>query len=100
MEDGKTRWEVGTEQMGEKFEPWSICTDQSNCVYVADCEQDKVHLFSAVDGAVIKTFDVGRYCGIYNIIAVRFYDQHLYVEHKNENKREYVILKFKQIKAM
>ena len=100
MEEGKTRWEVGTEQMGKKFKPWSICTDQNDCAYVADFGQKKIHLLSASDGTVIKTFDVGRYCGIYNIFAVRFYDQHLYVEHKYEVKREYAILKFKQIKAM
>ena len=37
----RTRWEVGKEQMGEKFNPWSICTDQNDCAYVADFGQNK-----------------------------------------------------------
>ena len=50
MVGGKTRWEVGKEQMGEKFKPYSICTDEDNTIYVADFGQNKIHLLSAEDG--------------------------------------------------
>ena len=72
MIGGKTRWEVGNQQMGEKFEPWSICTNQNNCAYVADFGQDKIHLLSASDGTLIKRFDVDSYYGIVNVFAVQF----------------------------
>ena len=87
--------------MGEKFEPWSICTNQNNCAYVADFGQDKIHLLSASDGTVIKRFDVGSNFGIINIFTVRFHDQHLYVEHKavEGSVQKYAISKFKQINA-
>ena len=92
----KTRWEVGKQQMGEKFFPWSICTDQNNCAYVADFGQDKIHLLSASDGAVLKQFD-SRNFGISNIFTVRFHDQYLYVEHKIYDSK-YAISKFKESK--
>ena len=101
MEEGKTRWKVGEEQMGEAFHPWSICSDQDNCAYVADFGQKKIHLFSASDGTVIKRFDLLNFYGIDNAFTVRFHDQHLYVEHKvTKYGTKYKILKFKQIKTM
>ena len=104
MVQGKTRWEAGKEQMGTKFKPWSICTDGNGCAYVADCGQDKIHLLSASDGMLIKRFDVGSCYGIQNVFTVRFHDQHLYIEWKNQQKnqkvKKYVIMKFKQIKEM
>ena len=102
MEDGKTVWKAGKEQMGEKFEPWSICTNENNCAYVADFGQEKIHLLSASDGTVIKRFEVGSYYGIRNIVAVRFHNQHMYVENGvSKNKiTVYEITKFKQIKKM
>ena len=96
MVGGKTRWEVGKEQMGEKFDPWSICTDQKGCAYVADFGQNKIHLLSATDGAVLKQFD-GRNFGIYDIFTVRFHDEHLYVEHVPPAPlSKYTISKFKE----
>ena len=92
---GKTRWEVGKEEMGEKFYPYTICTDQNGCAYVADNGQDKIHLLSVSDGTVIKRFDVGSNYGIRNVIAIRFHDHHLYVEHKIPNSK-YAISKFKE----
>ena len=80
--------------MGKKFEPWSICTDDDNTVYVADFDQDKIHLLSASDGSVLKQFD-GKNIGIINIFTVRFHDQHLYVEHKIGGSK-YAIIKFKE----
>ena len=94
MVGGKTRWEVGKQQMGKKFKPWSICTDQHDCAYVADFGQRKIHLLSASNGAVIKRFDPGN-VGIYNIFTVRFHDQHLYVEYKIHDSK-YAISKFKE----
>ena len=68
MEDGKTRWEIGEEQMGEKFKPSTVCTDGNDCAYVADVGQNKIHLLSAYDGTLIKRFDV-RFL---NIFCVRY----------------------------
>ena len=93
MISGKTRWEAGKEQMGEKFYPWSICTDEENTVYVADFEQIMIHLLSAEYGSVITSIDTRHY-GMWNLIAVRIHDQHLYVEHVPSDK--YVISKFKR----
>ena len=90
MIGGKTRWEVGKEQMGEEFRPYSICTGDDNTIYVADTGLHKIHLLSASDGTVIKQFEPARNM---NIIAVKFHDQHLYVEH--DQKPKYAISKFK-----
>ena len=96
MIGGKTRWQVGKEQMGEKFFPVSICTDDYNTVYVADFSL-MIHLLSVADGSVIKQIN-GKNYGIYDIFTVRFHDHHLYVEHVNyELKRKYAISKFKEI---
>ena len=102
MENGETRWEVGKEQIGEKFEPWSICTDQNDCVYIADWGQKNIHLLSATDRTLIKSFDVRSNHGINNIVAVRFHDQHLYVEWRIHSVKEQTcaITKLKQIKEM
>ena len=101
MIGGKTRWEVGKEQMGEEFFPWSICTDQNNCAYIADFTQRKIHALSASDGTLTKRFDVDSYYGIVNVFAVRLHGQHLYVEHKavEGSVQKYAISKFKQINA-
>ena len=93
MVGGKTRWEVGKKQMGEKFLPWSICTDDDNTIFVADFEQIMIHLLSAEDGSVITSIGTGHY-GMWNLVAVRIHDDHLYVE--NRNVDNYVISKFKR----
>ena len=96
MIGGKTRWEVGKEQIGEKFRPYSICTDQHENVYVADLGQNKIYLLSASDGTVLKQFD-GRNFGIRDLFTVRFHDQHLCVEHYQGGPNpNYVISKFKE----
>ena len=99
MDDGRTRWEVGKQQMGEEFYPGSICTDDNDTIYVADYGQDKIHLLSATDGTVIKWFDLFYFLQIQNIFTVRFHDQHLYIERKihTENVQKYTIMKCKQI---
>ena len=93
----KTRWEAGKEQMGEKFFPWGICTNDDNTVYVADFGQNRIQFLQATDGTLLKYFDPGS-CGVYNIFTVRFHDQHLYVEHKICYYK-YVISKFKHIEG-
>ena len=96
MVGGKTRWEVGKEQMGEKFFAWGIWTkDDSNTVCVADFGQNRIQFLQATDGTLLKYFDPGSY-GVYGIFTVRFHDQHLYVEHKIRNYK-YQISKFKII---
>ena len=79
--------------MGEKFDPWSICTDENNTVYVADFFQKAIHLLSAEDGSVITSIDARHYA-MWNLIAVRIHDEHMYVEHKSDDK--YVISKFEK----
>ena len=94
MIGGKTRWEVGKQQMGEKFYPWSICTDENNIVYVADYNLNMIHLLSAEDGSVIGSIDTRHY-GVLNLITIRFHDGHLYVEHYKNSDYKYAISKFK-----
>ena len=95
MVGGSTRWEAGELQMGEEFEPWTVCTNKNDTVYVADFKQRMIHLLSGTDGAVIKRFDCRNY-DINNLITVRYHDQHLYVGHKIP-KSKYAISKFKEI---
>ena len=94
MVGGGIMWEAGKEQMGERFDPWSICFSENDNIYVADYLQGIIHLLSASDGTVIKQFDP-RYYRIHNIFAVRFHDQRLYVEHKS-SKSKYAIVKFRE----
>ena len=96
MIGGKTRWEVGKEQMGEKFQPENICTDQNDCAYVADRGQGKIHVLSTTDGTALRRIDGINY-GIYDIFGVRFHDKHLYVEHViSGSNMNYAISKFKE----
>ena len=95
MVGGKTRWEAGKEQMGEKFYPCSICTDEDNTVYVADFEQIMIHLLSPEDGSIITSID-GRHYGIVNPVAVRIHGQQLYIEHYRYPSDKYAISKFKR----
>ena len=91
---GGIMWEARKEKMGERFDPWSICINEHEAIYVAHYLQDTIHVLSTVDGTVIKRFEHRSY-GIHNIFAVRFHDHRLYVEHKN-SKSKYAILKFKE----
>ena len=96
MIGGKTRWEVGKQQMGEKFKPYTACTDHNDTVYVADKNQNMIHVLSTADGSVIKQISCRNY-GIYNIFTVRSHDQHLYVEHMVPGpKSKFAISKFKE----
>ena len=95
MVGGKTRWEVGKEEMGEKFLPCSICTDDDNKVYVADCNQDMIHLLSAEEGSVVTSINLLHY-RIVSPFAVRFQDQCIYVEHLYMPGKKYAISKFKR----
>ena len=93
MVGGRTRWEVGKEQMGEKFNPWSICTDEANnkqTIYVADHDQNLIHLLSAEDGSAIRSIDLRHY-GIAHPFTVRVHKEYLYVEHyKNSGDRNFI----------
>ena len=91
---GGIMWEAGKEQMGKRFDPWSICINEHDAIYVAGYLQDTIHVLSAVDGVVMKRFEARNY-GIHNIFAVRFHDHRLYVEHKSSESK-YAILKFKE----
>ena len=96
MTTGETRWEAAEEQMGEKFYPSSICTDEDNTVYVPDFKQHTIHLLSAEDGSIITSIiDAGHY-GMWNLIAVRFHDHHLYVERYRNPGYKYAISKYER----
>ena len=90
----KTRWTIGKKEMGEKFNPWSICIDDDNIVYVADSSQHMIHLLSGEDGSLIKFIKLIGY-GIANLIAVRVSDQYLHVKHYEKPGDENKIRKFK-----
>ena len=94
MIDGKTRWEVGKQQMGEKFKPWSICTDDDNTVYVADFAQQKIHLLYHSNGTVFRKFDTYNH-GMSDIFTVRFHDEYLYVGYKIPSSK-YAVSKIKE----
>ena len=96
MVGGRTRWEVGPSQMGEKCKPWSVSTDDNTNIYVADFSQRKIHLLSAADGTVIKRFDPGN-VGVRNVFTVRFHEQHLYVKHKILKSKYAVISGFQSL---
>ena len=62
--------------MGEKFEPWSICTDDEKVVYVADYNQDMIHLLSVEDCSAITSID---HCAIISPFTVRFHGLYLHI---------------------
>ena len=93
MIGGKTRWKVGNQQMGEKFKPWSVCTDEDNTIYVADFKQNMIHLLLAEDGSFIRSIDTRHY-GMWNLVVIRIHHQHLYVEHNTDPNDKYAISKF------
>ena len=95
MISSKTRWEVGKEQMGEKFEPWSICTDDDKVIYVADFSQDMINRLSPEDGSTISSVDLKRH-GIVAPFTVKFHDHCLYVEHDKYSHENYAISKSKK----
>ena len=98
MIGGKTRWEVGKEQMGEKFNPWSICTDGTSdkqTVYVADHDQNLIHLLSAEDGSAITSIDLRHY-GIAHPFTVKVDEEYLYVEHYKNSGDKNFISRFKK----
>ena len=82
MLGGNIRWSIGTQQMGERFLPCSVCADSDHNVYVCDWNQLKVDKLSSDDGSVISTvlnaqheFRQARW--------VRMYNYCLYVSHFN-----------------
>ena len=95
MIGGKTRWEVGKQEMGERFYPTSICTDEDNTVYVTDYWENKIHQLSVEDGSVITSIDLHHF-GIACPFTVRVLGQHLYVEHYRNPGDKYAISKFKK----
>ena len=98
MAGSKTRWEVGKQQMGDRFNPWSICTDDnddSDTVYLADHNQNLIHLFRAEDGSVIRSIDLRHY-GITNPFTVRVHDQYVYVEYYKNPGDKNTVSRFKK----
>ena len=95
MIGGKTRWEAGKGQMGEKFFPLSTCTDDDNTVYVTDYSQNMIHLLSAEDGSVVTSIILSHY-RIAHLFVVRCHDQCLYVKHYCKTVKKYAINKFKR----
>ena len=91
---GRTRWEVGEQEMGEEFFPWSICTDDNHTIYVTDYGHNATHLLSAEDASVITSVYFHHY-GIANPFTMRIHDQNLYVQYYQEPGK-YLISQFKK----
>ena len=96
MTSGKTRWEVGEQQMGKEFNPWSICTDDNDTIYVADHNQNMIHKLSTEDGSVITCIDVRQY-GIVNPFTVRVQNEYLYVEYYENPGDKNKVTRFKKL---
>ena len=93
----KVRWQLGMQQMGTSFNPWSICTD-GIIIFVADAGSIKLHLLSVNDGSVVTSINLYRF-GIYLPTCVRLQGELLYVGHK-EQKERYCITKFAKPRAV
>ena len=87
---GKERWQVGQQQMGKFFHPWSVCTDGST-VFVADFVQHQLHLLSVEDGSVLTSINLYQ-IDIDFPSCVRLQGEHLYIGHGDLNT--YCITKF------
>ena len=78
--------------MGEKFHPWSICTDGST-VFVTDVLSAKLHLISVEDGSVNITISLHP-SGLDYPTSVRLRGEYLYVGHLKQKMDTYFISKF------
>ena len=97
MVGGRVRWQVDTQQMGESFLPWSICTD-GNTVFVVHPLLPVLHLLSVEDGSVLTSINLSpfdfRHPG-----CVRLRGDHLFVAYTNK-EGTYCISKFNKPTAV
>ena len=89
---GKVRWQVGIQQMGGSFHPWSICTDGST-VFIVNALPAKLHLLSVEDGSVVMPISLLSFGHIYPGFA-SLQGENLYVGHMDEKRETYCISKF------
>ena len=80
MLGGRRRWKIGTEQLGQEMNPVSLCTDHDNNVYVADYDEQKLHVFSAEDSIVSRRINLLQY-GIVYPECVRISKDFMYISH-------------------
>ena len=90
MIGAKIRWKVSQAQLGQSCYPSGICVDGST-IYVTDTLQNKLHLLSPEDGAVLRSIDLIPF-SVYFPSCVRLHDDYLYIGHATKN--QYAISKF------
>ena len=91
---GRIRWKVGGQQMGTQgCYSLSICTDENNTVYVADWVNNKIHILSGEDGSFIRSINLMPY-DVWFPSCVRIHDQHIYMVHMEESRKNHQISKF------
>ena len=91
---GRTKWKVGKDEMGKKFDPYSICPDQTDtAIYVSDLGKHMLHILSADDGSVDTSVSLVKW-GIVPPTCVRTHDSDVYIAHHDEKQRKLQICKF------
>ena len=82
--EGKVRWQIGIQQMGGSFLPWTTCTDGST-VYVVNALPSKLRLLSLEDGSVVRLISLLSFGHIYSGFAC-LQGAYLYVGHMDEKR--------------
>ena len=71
---GRTKWKIGKGEMGKKFDPYSICPDQTDtAIYVSDFGKHMLHILSVEDGSVVASVSLVQW-GIKPPTCVRAHD--------------------------
>ena len=91
MLGAKMRWQVDSQQVGESFLPWGICTD-GNTVFITD-PLHRLHLVSVEDGSVLAPIHLYPF-GIRYPGYVRLQGDHLYIGHMDGKADTYCISRF------
>ena len=95
MIGGNIKWKTREEQLGAKFYPWSVCTDGSNSLCVADPLQGKLHFLSIEDGTAIRSLSL-KHCGIGFPLYVRAQNEFIYVGHEDRKRKQLHISKLRK----
>ena len=91
---GRTKWKIGKGEMGKKFDPYSICPDQTdNAIYVSDFGKHMLHILSVDDGSVVTSVSLVQW-RIVPPTCVRAHDNDVYITHRDDKKQKLQISKF------
>ena len=91
---GRTKWKIGKEEMGKKFDPYSICPDETgNVIYVSDFGQHMLHILSADDGSVVTSVSLVQW-RIVPPTCVGTHDNDVYIAHRDEKRQKLQISEF------